>query len=1221
MRAVIALGVVAGSSLVWVPTAHSASGNVDFPRYPSISPDGKTVAFTWRGDLWSVASAGGTATRLTSHPAPDLRSAFSPDGKTIAFNSGRLGGGNIFLMNTDGSKVRPLTLTDRQLQLAGFNADGSRVLFSSSRESDVYRAVRPYSVGIGDEATPGGAIERLMDCFGETPQMSPDGTKIVFERGGSEWSRRSYRGPDSRDLWLYDVNAKTFKRLTTWAGNDGKARWRNNSTLVFLSDRELDTFNVWTMTLDGGEAKARRLTNLQGNDVHDVDVSRDGHTAVFSAWDTLSTLDLRDASPSAKAMTINASEDESDNFVLKQVGKDVSAAALSPDGKTMAVIAYGQLYVRATEEKSPTRRVTLASNVGRCREVAWSPDGLTLYFSSDEDGSDGLYKATVETTRDEVKDAFKKATKPEKDGAEKKPEEAKKPEGEVAAPADGAAKDGDKPKEAEKPKDGEKAKDKKDEPDVAKQAERWTKAMRFKIEPVKTGRAGGIGGDNNRYPAPSPDGKSLAFRRGRGDIVVMDLATGNLKTILESWDYSNEFRWSPDSRFIAYSSSDDNFNNDIWVVPADGSKPAANVTRHPDIDNSPRWSADGKVLAFLSDREGDFDVYSVMLDKDVESLPTPDLEKYYKDAVDAAKKRKPLNHEKKKDEKKDGGKGGEKDGAKEEKKAETPAPATAPAEPQAAPAAGSEPKEEPKKDEPKKDEPKKDDAKKEEKKDEPKEPPFEPSLDDAYLRLRHVTSMKGNEGNLEITPGGDRLIFTGNDGGDGGEGLYSIKWNGDEKERKRLAEGEPRVQMVSLTGDKVVYVDKGSTAMIAPEGGKVDAQAIDDRPRIDLKAQAGQKFTEATRVLGAVFYHPTMKGLDWKAVSERYLALAKQTRTTEEFAYVGMRMVGELNASHLGVYPTPEAAALNEPVGRLGIDVIAAQAPERVFSVTGVVPFGPASSGPMALKAGDMITAIDFEPFKEGDSIESVLRGKVGKEVAVSFRRQLKDGEPRAELQALFTPIAYERDTNLRYDWWVKKNAERVKEWSGGKLGYLHIRAMSEPELVDFERDLYAAADGKGGLLVDVRNNGGGWTADRILASLVSPAHAYTVPRGGTPNPDAYPRDRLFIQRYTKPVNMLCNEKSFSNAEIISHAFKHLKRGNLCGQQTYGGVISTDGTNLIDGTLVRLPFRGWYSYDGTDMENNGAMPDVVTVQTPEDESADMDRQLKEAVEDLLKRVK
>jgi tricorn protease len=133
--------------------------------------------------------------------------------------------------------------------------------------------------------------------------------------------------------------------------------------------------------------------------------------------------------------------------------------------------------------------------------------------------------------------------------------------------------------------------------------------------------------------------------------------------------------------------------------------------------------------------------------------------------------------------------------------------------------------------------------------------------------------------------------------------------------------------------------------------------------------------------------------------------------------------------------------------------------------------------------------------------------------------------------------------------------------------------------------------------------------------------HAYTVPRGADPSiMDGYPQDRLFIQRYALPVNMLCNEKSFSNAEIISHAFKTLKRGTLVGQQTYGGVISTGGTSLIDGTTVRLPFRGWYLPDGTDMENNGAVPDIIVDQTPEDEAANYDAQLKAAVDDLLKRV-
>jgi len=180
---------------------------------------------------------------------------------------------------------------------------------------------------------------------------------------------------------------------------------------------------------------------------------------------------------------------------------------------------------------------------------------------------------------------------------------------------------------------------------------------------------------------------------------------------------------------------------------------------------------------------------------------------------------------------------------------------------------------------------------------------------------------------------------------------------------------------------------------------------------------------------------------------------------------------------------------------------------------------------------------------------------------------------------------------------------------------------MNIPSLFEFERDLFAAAHGREGLLVDVRNNGGGHTADYVLGSLMVRPHAYTVPRGADPShTDGYPQDRLFIQRYTRPVNMLCNEKSFSNAEIVSHAFKTLDRGNLVGQETYGGVISTGGTRLLDGTFVRLPFRGWYLPDGTDMENNGAVPDILVEQTPEDESEKYDRQLKVAVDDLLERL-
>jgi len=356
-----------------------------------------------------------------------------------------------------------------------------------------------------------------------------------------------------------------------------------------------------------------------------------------------------------------------------------------------------------------------------------------------------------------------------------------------------------------------------------------------------------------------------------------------------------------------------------------------------------------------------------------------------------------------------------------------------------------------------------------------------------------------------------------------------------------------------------------------------------------------------------------MNGLDWRGVTRKYLQLAQAARTSDEFDHIANRLLGELNGSHLGINSPDPANPLQRPMGRLGITTVRQK---NGYKITSILPDGPADRGKMRLKVNDVITTIDLEPIGNEDTLESTLAGKADKEVVVTI---LRDGK---ELAALLTPITYERLSDLEYNHWRRENARKVDELSGGKIGYIHILAMSQPSLDVFERDLYAAAEGKAGLIIDVRNNGGGSTADRLLASIMYPRHAYTQARGMSKEiKDGYPQDRLFIQRYDKPIDMLCNEKSFSNAEIIAHAFKTLKRGTLVGQTTAGGVISTGGTSLLDGTTVRIPGRSWYLPDGTNMERHGAVPDLIVQQTPEDEVKNEDAQLRAAVEDLMKRVK
>jgi tricorn protease len=1172
------------------------AGNVDFPRFPSISPDGSKIVFSWRGDLWLVSSDGGLAVRLTRHPGDDLRSTWSPDGTRIAFDSNRNGYRNLHIMNADGTDVRQVSDIDRGCALVGFGTDddGAEVLTCYAfLEGDPYGAPRPYMI-----STRGGDVRRVHGAFGSFPQVSPDGTQVAFARGHSRWSRRHYRGPDNRDVWLYRRADRSFHPVTEWDGNDSHARWVGNETLLFLSDRNLSTLNLHRVGADQSGKRAKQLTFFENDDVQDFDVSADGTTAVLMAWDTLYTLALNEPEAKPVALRITASEDEADNYKIKSIDREVSQAALSPDGKAMAMIAYGEVYVRNIEEKSPTRRVTRSH--AREKHVTWSPDGLKLYFVSDRDGTDSIYAATVNLTRGEVKEEFDKAVNPpeekeeeevkETDTEEKKDEEKpettekekegaeKSSEDEEKEPADNGEEEAEEDKEDDEKK-------KKEEEELPKELDpkRWHDAMKFNIEPVVATRF------NDSAPSPSPDGKMLAFRRTRGDLIVLDLETKEERTLLSSWDFGLDWRWSPDSRHIAYAVNDLNFNVDVWIVPADGSKDAVNITKHPDDDENPRWSADGKILSFVSDRVNEeYDLYRVYLDKDLEAFTPKEIADYYEEAKKAAKKRKPLKIEKPEEEEEEAEENGK---GENDEKAEEPAG----------------------KEDDKKDEDKEKEEEEGEKEKEEEEEPKELDLEDAYLRVRRITTLSDSERNNEITPGGDRFIFTATIDK---RGLYSVKWDGTE--RKRLGDAMA-VQHVSLTGDKVVVVKDGRAGTIAPDGKKVEYVDLDDKIRIDLQEQSSQKFMETARRLGEQFYHPDMKGLDWPALTERYHALARKTRTTDEFNHVAFRFLGELNASHLGVYGGSNWSSSNrQPQGHLGT------LHKRVkdgFEITGVIPESPAAKGTMALQVGDVVTAIELEPFRDTDTIETRLKGRVDKETLLTIRRVLESGEEK-ELNILITPIGSGAEDRLKYKAWRLNNAELASASSDGRIGYIHIRGMDQGSLDVFERDLYAACEGKEGLVIDVRNNGGGWTADRLLSSIMVRQHAYTLPRGADPSiTDVYPEDRLFIQRYTLPINMLCNEKSFSNAEITAHAFKTLGRGKLVGQQTYGGVISTGGWSLIDGTHVRLPFRGWFSNDGTDMENHGAIPDILVPQTPEAESRDEDEQLTAAVEDLLKRVK
>ena len=181
-----------------------------------------------------------------------------------------------------------------------------------------------------------------------------------------------------------------------------------------------------------------------------------------------------------------------------------------------------------------------------------------------------------------------------------------------------------------------------------------------------------------------------------------------------------------------------------------------------------------------------------------------------------------------------------------------------------------------------------------------------------------------------------------------------------------------------------------------------------------------------------------------------------------------------------------------------------------------------------------------------------------------------------------------------------------------------------------FERELTASGLGKEGIVIDVRFNGGGWTTDMLMAVLNVRQHSFTIPRGAAKSLEnekddfrnTYPfGERLPLSSWTKPSIALCNENSYSNAEIFSHAYQSLGHGTLVGRPTFGAVISTGGAGLLNGKSVRMPFRAWYvKSTNKNMEHGPAVPDIEVFNLPDSKAKGQDPQLQRAVEQLLSEV-
>jgi tricorn protease len=265
-----------------------------------------------------------------------------------------------------------------------------------------------------------------------------------------------------------------------------------------------------------------------------------------------------------------------------------------------------------------------------------------------------------------------------------------------------------------------------------------------------------------------------------------------------------------------------------------------------------------------------------------------------------------------------------------------------------------------------------------------------------------------------------------------------------------------------------------------------------------------------------------------------------------------------------------------------------------------VVPGGPADK--VWIRPGDYVFEVEGKALGADVDVSRLLAGKAGQAVSV----RVGPTTARDESRVLQVPAAdWGALRGQEYRNWKGDREEQVKK-AGGKIGYVHLRGMMDPDLDQFKKAVAGPLEGTEGLVLDVRNNGGGHIHQDLLDILTRRPFGAFHPRGGkkTLQPALY---------YTKPVVVLINERSFSDAEVFPYGFKALKRGIVVGVPTSGGVIGTGSTTLINGATLRMPSVGWYTLEGKNLEGLGVQPDVLVRETPEDRLAGRDPQLERAL--------
>lgn len=463
-----------------------------------------------------------------------------------------------------------------------------------------------------------------------------------------------------------------------------------------------------------------------------------------------------------------------------------------------------------------------------------------------------------------------------------------------------------------------------------------------------------------------------------------------------------------------------------------------------------------------------------------------------------------------------------------------------------------------------------------------------------------------------ISKDGKTLLLTAAAGGQLNIYTYSLDELSQQpavlKQITSTASGKSNVQL-SFDGREIYYLEQGRIQAISVDTKQPRPVSVTAEMDVDFNNEKLALFQQAWDLQNKSFYDPAFHGTNWNAVHETYEPLVAGSSTPDELRRILNLMVGELNASHSGVSAPPGGPGFT--VGKLGLLFDRKEYEDKgKFKITEVIALDAADLAG-SIKEGDYLAAIDDVPLTASTNLQELLQNKVDRKLMLTIATA-NGGTNRVSIR----PVNTATEKGLLYKQWVQQQRDYVAKKSNGRLGYVHIFDMSPQSLDQLFLDLDAENHSREGVVVDVRNNNGGFVNAYALDVLSRKGYLTMQIRG---MPAAPARTQLGQRALDAPTILVTNQHSLSDAEDFTEGYRALGLGKVVGEPTGGWIIFTSNIPIMDGSVVRLPFERITDHEGKDMELHPRPVDIL-VSRSFNEGNEKDSQLDAAVKELLEQI-